>query len=141
MTVKDLFEKYCTKTEEGKYLCRCHRVTLRPASAEELQTFRDHCEEYGVEQQVEDELAEFYSQTNSLFNYFVCNDESIFEWWEDEEKSLWLGCMDDETFVYNAEHRKYAIGYAGSSDIGEYDSIIEMLEAYLKEGWENGWNG
>ena len=49
--------------------------------------------------------------------------------------------MDDETFVYNTEHRKYAIGYAGSSDFGEYDSIMEMLEAYLKEGWENGWNG
>lgn len=35
---------------------------------------------------------------------------------------------------------KNTLGEAGSYNIGEYDTLMEMLEAYLKECFENGWN-
>jgi hypothetical protein len=141
MTVKELFEKYCAKTEDGEYVCRCHCIKLKPASEEELAAFRELCSEYGVEQSVTDELAEYYSQNNSLFGYFTCDDSGLFEWWNDGDQcSIWLGNLDDDCFIYDAIDRKYAIGFAGSKDSGVYDSLMEMLEAYLKEGWENGWN-
>lgn len=63
MTVKELFEKYCGKTEDNEYICRGHCVTLDPATDAELSGFRELCKEYGVDQQVVDELEEFYSQT------------------------------------------------------------------------------
>ena len=141
MTVKELFEKYCGKTEDNEYICRGHCVTLDPATYAELSGFRELCKEYGVDQQVVNELEEFYSQTNSLFNYFICNDRALFDGWEDDDqRAIWLGCLDDESFIYDDINHKYVVGYAGSNDGGEYDSIMEMLEAYLKEGWENGWN-
>lgn len=140
MTVKELFEKYCAK-EGNEYICHGHCITLEPASEEELESFRNHCREYNVAQRVASELEKYYRQSNSLFNYFVCDDKALFEWWEDGgQRSIWLGCLDDDCFIYNDIHHKYAVGFAGSSDLGEYDSLMEMLEAYLKEGQENGWN-
>ena len=37
LTVKELFEKYCEKTEDGEYIVQGHCVKLCPATAEELQ--------------------------------------------------------------------------------------------------------
>lgn len=98
MTVKELFEKYRGKTEDNEYICRGHCVTLDPATYDELSGFRELCKEYGVDKQVVDEHEEFYSQTNSLFNYFICNDRALFDWWEDaDQRAIWLGCIDDES--------------------------------------------
>lgn len=141
MTVKELFVKYCKAENSDEFICRGHSVTLNPATEEELEGFRIHCKEHNVEWRVIDELVEFYSQTNSLFNYFICNDPALFDWWQDDEqRSIWLGCLDDDSFVYDDICHKYAIGFAGNNDAGEYDSLMEMLEAYLKEGYENGYN-
>lgn len=140
MTVKELFEKNCRKEENG-YICHGHCISLKPATEEELEGFREHCKEYNVEQSVVEELERYYKQNNSIFNYFVCDDRTLFDWWEDDEqRSIWLGCLDDDSFIYDDIHHKYAIGFAGSNDLGEYDSLMEMLETYLKEGHENGWN-
>lgn len=141
MKVKELFEKYCTKTEAEEYICRGHYVTLDPASEEELEQFRKNCRDHHVGKQIEDELAGYYTQAGSLFNYFRCDDPLLFDWWQDDEqRSIWLGCLDDDSFIYDDIHHRYAVGFAGSSDSGVYDSFSEMLEAYLKEGQENGWN-
>ena len=141
MTVKELFEKYCSKTKEGEYVCNGHCVVLEPTTEEQLATFKSLCKKYNVEQRITDELADYYSQTNSLFNYFTCDDDGIFSWWEDDDqRSIWLGCQDDISFIYDDLDHKYAIGEAGSKDFGEYDTLMEMLESYLKYCWENGWN-
>ena len=140
MTVKELFEKYCGKWGD-EYICNGHCVTLDPASEEELEAFRNLCKEYKVPQNIAEEIEDYYRQTNSLFNYFTCDDSEQFAWWEDDtQRSIWLGCLDDVTFVYNDITHKYAIGEAGSSVYGKYDTLMEMLEAYLKEGHEKGWN-
>jgi hypothetical protein len=141
MKVKELFEKYCKKTEAEEYICRGHYVTLDPASEEELEQFRKNCRDHHVEPRIEDELAGYYRQAGSLFNYFRCDDPLLFDWWQDDEqRSIWLGCLDDDSFIYDDIHHRYAVGFAGSSDSGVYDSLSEMLQAYLKEGQENGWN-
>ena len=61
-------------------------------------------------------------------------------WWDDDQKCIWFGCVDDNSFIYDANTHKYAIGEAGSNDFGEYDTFMEMLEAYLKYGYELGAN-
>ena len=101
MTVKELFEKYCKKTEDNEYIVRGSCIKLCPATSDELEGFRRLCREFNVEQSVEEELA---------------------------------------CFVYDDMDHKYGIGFAGNKDFGEYDSVMEMLEAYLKECYENGWN-
>ena len=141
MTVKELFDKYCKKSEDGKYIVHGAYKSLKPATEAELEIFKQLCAEYNVEQRIVDELSEYYSQNNSFFGYFQCTDRSLFEWWEDDDqRSIWLGCVDDDCFIYDDIDHKYGIGFAGSKDLGEYDSLMEMLEAYLKEGYENGWN-
>ena len=140
MTVKELFEKYCTKDEWG-YCCHGHCIKLTPASEDEIKTFRNLCQEYGVDQSVVSELEEYYRQTNNFFDYFRCDESDLFAWWEDDDqRSIWLGCVDDDSFIYDDITHKYAIGEAGDNSLGEYDTLMEMLEAYLKEGYENGWN-
>ena len=141
MTVEELFEKYCKRNNEGEYIVHGSCITLCPATKEELETFEKLCKQRNVEQCVVDELMEYFSQTNSFFGYFPCTDETLFEWWQDDtQRSIWLGCLDDDCFIYDDIDHKYAIGFAGSKDSGEYDSVMEMLEAYLKTGYENGWN-
>ncbi len=140
MTVKELFEKYCSKDKWG-YCCNGHSVNLTPASEEEIKAFRDMCAKFGVEERIVSELEEYYRQTNNFLGYFNCDDLCLFDWWEgDEQKSIWLGCLDDDSFIYDSLTGKYAIGEAGDNSLGEYDTLMEMLEAYLKEGYENGWN-
>ena len=141
MLVKELFEKYCKKYDEGQYICRGRIVKLVPATEEKLDSFKALCREYNVEQHIMDELVEYYKQANKFFTH-LCDDESLFEWWEDDEqKAIWLGNVDDDSFVYDDHLHKYAIGVACCNEFGEYDTLMEMLEAYLKEGYENGWNG
>lgn len=140
MTVKELFDKYCT-LEDGEYIVHGHCVTLEPATKEELESFKNLCAEYNVEQRIVDELTEYYSQNKSFFGYFICDERELFEWWGvDGQRSIWLGCVDDDCFIYDDIDHKYGIGFAGNKDVGEYDTLMEMLEAYLKEGFENGLN-
>ena len=142
MTVKELFDKYCKVENDGEYIVHGATFTLKPATDEELDRFKKLCAEYNVEQRIVEELTDYYSQNNNFFDYFICDDRALFEWWGDDgQRSIWLGCLDDDDcFIYDDIDHKYGIGFAGSKDIGEYDTLMEMLEAYLKEGYENGWN-
>lgn len=139
MTLKELFEKYCALSKWG-YVCNGHCVELTPATEEEIKVFRTICDKYGVEQKIVDELEEYYRQNNNFFDYFRCDEESLFEWWDEDQKCIWFGCVDDDSFIYDANTHKYAIGEAGSNSFGEYDTFMEMLEAYLKYGYELGAN-
>lgn len=142
MTVKELFEKYCEKLGENEYVVHGACRKLCPATEPELEAFKNMCEEYHVEQRIMEELLDYYRQTNSFFGYHKCDDESLFEWWEDDEqRSIWLGNLNMDCFIYDDLDHKYGIGYAGDKELGAYDTVMEMLEAYLKEGYENGING
>ena len=32
--------------------------------------------------------------------------KELFEWWENDQKSIWLGCFDDDSIVYNVSTHK-----------------------------------
>ena len=101
-------------TVRGEYIVHGQCVTLEPATEEELESFKKLCAEYNVEQRIVDELAEYYSQNKSLFGYFTCDDRGLFEWWQDDaQRSIWLGCADDDCFIYDDIDHKYGIGFAG----------------------------
>ena len=134
MKLLELIEKYCDK-DGDEYITHGHYFDIKPASNEELKVFEIHCRKYGVEDSIINELLDFYKQSNSLFNYFTCADETIFEWWQDS-KELWLGNLDMDTFRYSAKREKYSIGDASEFSYGEeceFDTFEEMLEAYLQD--------
>lgn len=58
MTVKALFDKYC-KIEDGEYIyiVHGHRVTLEPATEEDLESFKKLCAEYNVDQRMMTEIS------------------------------------------------------------------------------------
>lgn len=133
MMLLDLIEKYCEKDGDA-YITHDHCFDITPATEEELKSFKKNCQKHGVEGGVVAELIAFYRQSNSLFNYFTCDDEMIFEWWQDR-KELWLGNLDMDTFRYSADRKKYGIGDASDFAYGEeyeFDILEEMIEAYLR---------
>ena len=108
-------------------------VTIEPATKDELDEFKNNCKEYGVSQDTTNKLLDYYKMNNNFFNYFTCDDEAIFEWYEDT-KELWLGQRDDSVFRYVEESGKFTIGDASNISFGEeyeFDSIMEMLESFI----------
>jgi len=108
-------------------------VIIEPASSVELEIFKNHCKKYCVSADVMKKLIEYYSMNNNFFNYFKCDDCSIFEWY-DESKELWLGQRDLWVFRYVESLNKFTIGDASNSSFGkeyEFDSIMEMLDSFL----------
>lgn len=133
MLLLDLIEMYCEK-DGDEYITHDHCFRVEPASEEALKSFEENCLKYGIEDRICAELLDFYRQSNSLFNFFSCDDETIFEWWQDS-KELWLGNLDMDTFRYSAERRKYGIGAASNFSYGkeyEFDTLEDMIEAYVK---------
>ena len=133
MNLLDMIEKYCEKDGE-EYITHDHYFAIKPASEEELRTFEKYCHKYGVEGSIAAELIDFYRQSNSLFGYVMCDDEIIFEWWQDS-KELWLGNLHMDTFRYSAERKRYGIGDASHFSYGdeyEFDTLEGMIEAYLR---------
>ena len=104
MILLDLMEKYCERDGE-EYITLDHCFDIKPASEEEYKTFAKRCHQYGAEGSLVSELRNFYRQTKSLFGYVTCDDEIIFEWWQDS-KELWLGNLHMDTFRYSAEKKK-----------------------------------
>ena len=104
MNLLDMIEKYCEKDGE-EYITHDHYFAIKPASEEKLRIFEKYCHKYGVEGSIAAELIDFYRQSNSLFGYAMCDDEIIFEWWQDS-KELWLGNLHMDTFRYSAEKKK-----------------------------------
>lgn len=108
-----------------------------PATNEQIETFREKCQEFGVDSIVVEQLVDFYSIANNfmyevVFGFHSCTDELIFEWWEDGE--LWLGQRDFNTLRW--ADGKFCLGDAGSisySQENEYDSLVDLIKGCIKE--------
>lgn len=134
MTVKELFEKYCEKTEDGEYVVQGHCVKLCPATAEELQEFKDLCRGYLLRYDAYEEMAAFFKQTNSFLGYHKCNDEALFEWWKPKHHEVWLGNLDSMEFIYDDLEDIYGIRYSTETEcFAKYKSLMEMLEAIVSD--------
>ena len=121
--IQELFDRY----NDG-----CYEYTCEPATEKQLQLFLENCKAHNVPARIADELAEYYRLNNNFFEYFVCDDPTIFEWYE--QGCLWLGQRDLWAFRCLVAKQKYAIGDAGDDSFGEdyeFDTIEEMLEAFL----------
>lgn len=121
--IQALFDKY----KDGEYNYSCQSAT-----ESQLQEFIKNCMTYGVPAKIADELVAYYKLNNNFFEYFECDDLTIFEWYE--EGCLWLGQRDLWTFRCLLEKHKYAIGDASEDSFGEdyeFDTIEEMLQAFL----------
>lgn len=121
--VQELFDKYNDE---------CYEYSCRPATEKQLLVFLENCKTHNVPAEIVDELAEYYKLNNNFFEYFECDDSTIFEWYE--QGCLWLGQRDLWTFRCLVDEHKYAIGDAGDDSFGEdykFDTIEEMLQAFL----------
>ena len=108
--------------------------TARPATEEQLTTFLENCRFRNIPTSIVEELTAYCRQNNNFFEYFVCDDPTIFEWFDAGDDCLWLGQRDLWTFRCLVSKHKYAIGAAGDDSFGddyEFDTIEEMLEAFL----------
>jgi hypothetical protein len=71
-----------------------------PAGEEQIHEFTEKCTLRSVPVSVQEQLVEFYRITNGVpclngFEFHKIDDETIFEWWDDN-KELWLGTKDDD---------------------------------------------
>lgn len=97
--------------------------------------FRRRAVENGVPESVVDLLAEFYGVSNGIpcLNSLVfhrCDDEILFEWWDDGE--LWLGQRDNDVLRWADD--KFCLGDASNisySQEDEFDTLVDLLEAVL----------
>ena len=114
------------------YNNECCEYVCEPATERQVQIFLENCGIYNIPQEIANELAEYYTLNNNFFEYFTCDDPTIFEWYEDG--CLWLGQRDLWTFRCLIDSHKYAIGSGGDMSFGEeyeFDTIEEMLQAFL----------
>ena len=108
-------------------------VEIKPASKNELSIFKKNCKIYHVHKDVVRKLLEYYKMHKKFFSYFSCDEEDIFEFYDDE-KWLRLGHKDFWVFRYVEESKKFTIGDASNLSFGEeyeFDSIMEMLESFI----------
>jgi hypothetical protein len=121
--IEELFNKYPKDYE----------VSITPATDEQIAIFVNNCKKYDIPETIKAELVEYYRLNNNFFNYFTCDDSMLFEWF-DEDNCLWLGQRDLWTFRCLVGRHKYSIGDAGYHSFSphhEFDTIEEMLEAFL----------
>jgi len=126
--IQALFDRYKDKCLER--LCRDY--ICEPATQEQLQVFLTNCKVHDVPIKITNELVDYHKQNNSFFDYFRCDDLSIFEW--HEGNCLWLGQVDFWTFRCLISKHKYAIGDASDDSFGkdyEFDTIEQMLQTFL----------
>lgn len=98
-----------------------------------LEAFRDKTIKRGIPSNVINQLAEFYRLTNGVpcldgFDFHRCDDEIIFEWWEDGE--LWLGQRDMD--ILRWANGVFSCGDASNTSYGkeyEFSTLVELLEA------------
>jgi hypothetical protein len=110
---------------------------MQPATPKQIKTFEANAIKYNVPQQVIDELKQLYKVANEfeydiVIGFFSCDDEIIFEWWNDKE--LWLGQMD--LYVIRWANNKFCLGDASNvsfSEEYEFETIADLLNGCVKE--------
>ena len=103
-----------------------------PANNELIACFYKEATAKGIPNEVIEQLIEFYKVTNGIpclngFSFHCCDDEILFEWWDDKE--LWLGESDDDILRWVSG--KYCLGDASEvsySDQFEYLTLYELIE-------------
>ena len=103
-----------------------------------LDVFRVKAIEAGVPADVISQLVEFYEVTNGVdcidgFHFHSCDDEILFEWWDDKE--LWLAQRDMDTLRW--VNGKFMLGDAGNISYGEAYEFATLTE--LMEVATNNW--
>jgi hypothetical protein len=112
---------------------------MTPATKGELDNFVKLATQKGVPQSVTGQLANFYTVTNGIegidgFTFFACDDETLFEWWGDNE--LWLGQRDDD--VLRWANGKFCLGDASNASYGkkyEHSTLLQLLKFSIDD-WE-----
>ena len=115
---------------------------LVPADENLLSDFSKRALSRGVAAQVVNELLEFYNVTNGVpcldsFDFHRCDDEILFEWWDD--RILWLAQRDYYTLRWL--NNMYCLGDAGNNSFGEayeFDTLTALLEFAFKEWYPDG---
>jgi hypothetical protein len=110
---------------------------IKPATNEQIQSFKTKAIERQVGQEVIDQLVELYETADNfcceiVMGFHSCTDDMIYEWWD--EKELWLGQRDFNTLRW--ANGKFCLGDAGnisySSDY-ECDTLVGLIECCIRE--------
>lgn len=109
-----------------------------PADENLLADFCRRAAERGLPDSVVGELVEFYRISNGTpcfdgFSLHRCDDEILFEWWEDY-RELWLGQRDCDVLRWT--DGKFCLGDASNISYGEeyeFPTLVHLLEAAFKD--------
>jgi len=110
---------------------------IAPASKEEIEVFEKRAREFGVENNVIEQLIDLYSVADNfmyevILGFHSCMDDMIFEWWQDGE--LWIGQRDFNTLRWS--NGAFCLGDAGNvsySKDNEYESLIDLIIGCIME--------
>ena len=110
---------------------------LLPASLEKVEKFKINAQQKGVNNEVIEQLTDLYLVSDNftaevIMGFNPCNDEILFEWWDDKE--LFIGQRDFNTLRW--ANGKFCLGDASSisySEKYEYDTLIELIRGCIKE--------
>jgi len=108
-----------------------------PATIKQIEVFENNANRFGVKESVINELTSFYRVANnlefeSILGFHSCDDEIIFEWWN--EGVLWLGQRDFNTLRWVNE--KFCLGDAGDYSYAkknEYETLKGLVIGCIKE--------
>lgn len=111
-----------------------------PANENLLADFRRRTTQHGVPVSAIDQLVEFYKLSNGTpclngFSFHRCEDEILFEWWEDD-RALWLSQRDCDVLRWSND--KFCLGDASNVSYGEeyeFSTLVDLLEIAFNE-WE-----
>lgn len=109
-----------------------------PTDENSLTDFCSRAAERGVPASVVGELVEFYRISNGTpcfdgFSLHRCDDEILFEWWEDD-RELWLGQRDCDVLRWADD--KFCLGDASNISYGEeyeFPTLVDLLETAFKD--------
>ncbi|MCX2680107.1 hypothetical protein OOZ15_09170 [Galbibacter sp. EGI 63066] len=110
---------------------------FKPATRQQINTFVQRAEDYGVEDTTIKQLVDLYTVADD-FSYEIImafhpsDDLVIFEWWETKE--LWLGQRDFYSLRW--ANGKFCLGDAANvsfSEDYECDTLIELIEVCIKD--------
>jgi hypothetical protein len=109
-----------------------------PASENLLSDFRQQAVKRNIPNEVVEQLTEFYKVSNGVpclngFAFFACDEELLFDWWDNQE--IWLGTKDDD--VLRWADNKYCLGDAANVSYGneyEFFKLYELLK-FAFEDW------
>jgi len=122
-------------------LFEMYNKVIKPASEANINKFAIKARKLFLPLDVVNELSNFYKITNGIpcldgFDFHCCNDEILFEWWEN--KVIWLGQRDD--YIITWYENKYCIGDASNVSFSkeyEFNNLEELLKKVVNDWFNN----